>query len=82
MIRTQIQLPEGQVALLKKIADSQNSSMAEIIRRSIDFYVRSKHSEKTDDQRRRAMAAAGKYRSGVHDLSSAHDAYLAKIFGK
>ena len=59
MVRTQIQLPEGQVAVLKKIAASQNSSMAEIIRQSIDYYVKSKHSDKTIQQRRRAMTVAG-----------------------
>jgi ethanolamine utilization protein EutA (predicted chaperonin) len=82
MVRTQIQLPEKQVAILKSIAASQNISMAEIIRQSIDYFVKSKHSEKTMQQRHRAIAAAGKFRSGVHDLASAHDAYLAKIVGK
>ena len=82
MVRTQIQLPEGQVATLKRIAESQNSSMAEIIRQSIDFFVKSKHTEKSMQQRRRAMAAAGKFRSGIHDLASAHDAYLADIIDK
>lgn len=82
MVRTQIQLPEGQVAILKRIAASQNCSMAEIIRQSIDFFVKSKHMEKTLQQRHRAMAAAGKFRSGVHDLASAHDAYLAEIIEK
>jgi hypothetical protein len=82
MVRTQIQLPESQVAVLKKIAASQNSSMAEIIRQSIDFFVKSNHSDKTVQQRHRAMAVAGKFRSGIRDLASAHDAYFAKIIKK
>ena len=38
MVRTQIQLPEEQVALLKKMAAAEHKSMAEIIRQSIDFF--------------------------------------------
>lgn len=82
MVRTQIQLPERQAEILKSIAASQNTSMAEIIRQSIDFFIKSKHTEKTIQQRHRAMAAAGKFRSGVHDLASSHDVYLAEILGK
>ena len=82
MVRTQIQLHEGQVAVLKKIAASQNSSMAEIIRQSIDYYVKSKHSDKTIQQRRRAMTVVGKFRSGVHNLSSDHDIYFVKTIEK
>ncbi|MCX5847590.1 MAG: ribbon-helix-helix domain-containing protein [Deltaproteobacteria bacterium] len=35
MVRTQIQLPEEQVAMLKKMAAAQHKSMAEIIRQAI-----------------------------------------------
>jgi hypothetical protein len=80
MVRTQIQLPEAQAALLKKMAAVRNTSMAEIIRQSIDFYTKAQQTEKTMDQRRRAMAAAGRFKSGIRDLSEAHDSYLAQAF--
>jgi len=38
MVRTQIQLPEEQVAMLKKMALAQHKSMAEIIRQAVDFF--------------------------------------------
>jgi len=38
MVRTQIQLPEEQVALLKKMAAAQHESMAGIIRQAVDFF--------------------------------------------
>ena len=38
MVRTQIQLPEEQVAMLKKMAVAQHKSMAEIIRQAVDFF--------------------------------------------
>ena len=43
MVRTQIQLPEEQVAMLKKMAVAQHKSMAEIIRQAVDFFAKAKH---------------------------------------
>ena len=34
------------------------------------------------ERRRRAMAAAGKFRSGVSDLSANHDRYLEEVFAE
>jgi len=80
MVRTQIQLHEKQVALLKKMAAADHTSMAEIIRQSIDFYARTKY-EAIDEQRRsRAIAAAGQFRSGVKNLSISHDMYLTEAY--
>ena len=82
MLRTQIQLPEEQVAMLKKIAAADNKSMAEIIRQSIDYFAKSKSPETDVQRRKRAIAAAGRFRSGIKDLSASHDEYLAEDFGK
>lgn len=81
MVRTQIQLPEEQVAMLKKIAVADHKSMAEIIRQSIDFFTKAKYGEE-EPRRKRAIAAAGQFRSGVKDLAVSHDAYLTEVFGK
>ena len=43
MVRTQIQLPEEQVAMLKKMAVADHKSMAEIIRQSVDFFAKAKY---------------------------------------
>lgn len=34
------------------------------------------------ERRRRAIAAAGKFRSGAADLSSNHDRYLEEVFAE
>lgn len=81
MVRTQIQLPEEQVVMLKKMAAAQHKSMAEIIRQAIDFFARAKYGGEAQ-RRRRAMAAAGHFRSGLKDLAASHDSYLAEIFGE
>ena len=82
MVRTQIKLPEEQVALLKKMAVAQHKSMAEIIRQAIDLFAKAKQGGGEEQNRRRAMAVAGRFRSGVKDLSASHDSYLTEIFGK
>jgi len=81
MIRTQIQLPEEQVILLKKMAAAEHKSMAEIIRHAIDYFTKAKQPG-VDQLRKRAMAATGCFRSGVNDLAVSHDSYLAEVFGK
>jgi len=82
MVRTQIQLPEKQVAFLKKMAVAQHESMAEIIRQAVDFFAKAKKEGDDEQRRKRAMAAAGRFRSGVNDLAVSHDSYLTEIFGK
>ena len=81
MVRTQIQLPEEQVVLLKKMAAAQHKSMAEIIRQAVDFFAKAKHGGEKQ-RRTRAMAATGHFRSGVKDLAVSHDSYLTEIFGE
>jgi hypothetical protein len=82
VVRTQIQLPEEQVALLKKRPAAQHESMAEIIRQAVDFFATAKQGGGEERRRRRAMAAAGRFRSGAKDLAASHDSYLKEIFGK
>ena len=82
MVRTQIQLLEEQVAMLKKMAADEHKSMAEIIRQSVDFFTKAKYGGGEEQRRRRAMAAAGQFRSGVKDLAASHDSYLTEVFGK
>jgi hypothetical protein len=43
MVRTQIQLPEEQLAMLKKMAAADHKSMAEIIRQSVDYFAKTKY---------------------------------------
>jgi len=81
MVRTQIQLPEEQVAMLKKMAIAQHKSMAEIIRQAVDLFAKAKYGGE-EQRRSRAMAATGHFRSGVKDLAVSHDSYLTEVFGE
>ena len=80
MVRTQIQLTEEQAEMLKQMAVEQNISVAEIIRRSLDTTMRLQGGCTSQEQRRLAIGLSGMFNSGVSDLGSDHDRYLAEDF--
>lgn len=80
MVRTQIQLAEEQVSILKQLALLQHTSMAELIRRAVDMLTSSPETGNIQTCRQRALAAAGRFRSGRDDLSARHDDYLAEAY--
>lgn len=80
MIRTQIQLTEEQARALKALAAEQGVSVAELIRRSVDRLTASAGPGQ-EARRRRALAVAGRFRSGCADLSAGHDEYLVEAYG-
>ena len=81
MVRTQIQLTEEQMKSLKKLAGERHVSLAELIRQGVDAVLRSSGAITIEERRRRAIAAAGRFRSGRRDLSAKHDQHLAEAFG-
>jgi hypothetical protein len=80
-VRTQIQLGERQAERLKSVAASRGLSMAEWIRRAVDSALLTGGLPDKEEQRRRAIAASGRFNSGVTDTSVEHDKYLAEAFG-
>lgn len=81
MVRTQIQLTEGQADFLKEMAQAQNVSVAELIRRSIDAYARLINDLTPAEKRQNALSIVGKYSAGLTDLSTNHDQYLVESYG-
>ena len=80
MVRTQIQLTEEQYYALKRIAEIRKVSMAELIRRGVDEILRSNVSVSAGERKERALALAGRFRSGRADISGKHDEYLGEDF--
>jgi hypothetical protein len=82
MIRTQIQLTERQAERLKATAARRGVSMAELIRQSVDHLLAGAEAPSEKDLRRKAAAAAGRFRSSPGDVSVRHDDYLSDAFAK
>ncbi len=80
MIRTQIQLTEAQARALKRIAAERGVSVAELIRQSLDHFLQAARAGDSEERRRRALAAAGRFRSGLRDLAAEHDRYLEDAY--
>lgn len=82
MVRTQIQLTEIQARRLKQLAAAQGRSMADLIRTMVDALLAQPDAHDHEARRVRALRAAGRFRSGVRDLSSQHDRHLADVLGR
>ena len=82
MRRTQIQLTEEQAEVLQKLARLKKLSIAEIIRRGINLYLQMLGTVTPDEWGKRAIAATGRFHSGVSDLSTKHDKYLLEDYKK
>lgn len=80
MVRTQIQLTPEQSEFLKEMALKQGISVAELIRQSVDNYIRSVNRLSLEEKRARALAMVGVASSGMTDLGEAHDRYLAEAY--
>ena len=82
MVRTQIQLTEEQSQELKRLAAERRTSGAELIREAAENLLRDSATPDYAERKWRALAAAGRFRSGKNDLSARHDNYLAEIYGE
>jgi post-segregation antitoxin (ccd killing protein) len=79
MLRTQIQIEEDQIKWLRNRARERGVSVSHLIREGVEFYR--KHEDwLPEDKKKKALAAIGRYASGVSDISDKHDDYLAKAF--
>ena len=79
MIRTQIQLTDKQAEALRRRSEREKVSIAELVRQAIDAFTRGEPPTRLA-LRGRAVSAAGRFASGVHDTSNRHDEALVTAF--
>ena len=80
MVRTQVQLKEHQLEALKARAASEQVSVSELVRRAVDLLTQIESLTLTEEKRRRAVAVAGRFASGLRDVAEKHDDYLAEAY--
>jgi metal-responsive CopG/Arc/MetJ family transcriptional regulator len=81
MVTRQIELTEEQAKALDEVAATLGRSVSELIRDRVDDLLRDQKREDPEEVKRRAIAAIGRFRSGVTDLSREHYRYLDEAFG-
>ena len=81
MIRTQIQLEEDQIEWLRAEARARGVSVSQLIREGITLF-RAREERFSEEKKKRALGAVGRFSSGASDISERHDDYLAEAFSK
>lgn len=82
MIQKEIKLTKKQVYELQKLSKIKGKSISELIRQGIDMVIKSNKAIISDEQRRCAVAVAGRFRSGYSNLSTNHDEHLIEVYKK
>lgn len=76
MVRTQILLTEAQSHELRTRSAAEGRSMADLVRDGVDAVLRERGDASRSGAKVRALAAVGRFRSGVQDLGTRHDQHL------
>jgi hypothetical protein len=76
--RLQVQLTEEQADHLRKTAECEGASQAEIVRRALEAYLRRPVQAREATVRARALELIGAFSSGLSDVAERHDRYLAE----
>jgi len=82
MYRAHIRLTEEQSRKLRRLAAERRTSVAELIRQAVEGLLRERPDIDRVERKKRALAAAGRFRSGGKDLATTHNDYLAEAFGE
>jgi hypothetical protein len=77
MVRAQIQFTGEQLEALRARAAQLNVSVSEVVRRAVEAWVKPGLAPSSDELRRRALEAAGRFASGETDVARKHDHYLS-----
>lgn len=80
MVRTQVQLTEEQMRTLRKLAAERGISMAELVRQAVNMLVQADNAVPSEERRRRALDAVGRFASGHRDISAKHDEHLEEAY--
>ena len=82
MVRMQVQLTEEQARVLRELSAATGASIAELVRHGVDLRLAGRRHGDRQRKVTRALAAVGKFSSGLSDVSVKHDEYLAESFGE
>jgi hypothetical protein len=82
MVRTQVQLTESQLRALRNASAATGKSISELVRQGVDRYLAAGHEVRREERIERAIRVAGRFSSGLTDVSARHDRHLADAFSR
>ena len=78
MVRMQVQFTESEVEAVRREAARRRVSISAVVREAYDrCLAQPAGGVSLEDRRARAVAACGRFRSGLGDVSARHDEYFA-----
>ena len=80
MVRTQVLLTEEQMRALRRLSAERGVSMAVLVREAVDTLVHADAAVPSEERRRRALEAVGRFASGHRDVSAKHDEHLEEAY--
>lgn len=80
MVKTQVQLPEEDLARLRRLAAEEGVSVSELVRRGVRRVLEAGTTPTREQLWDRASEVIGKYRSGKPDIGERHDDYLDEAY--
>jgi hypothetical protein len=78
MVRTQVQFSEPQIEALRRMAQQTGRSIADLTREAVELYLEQQRGTSRQLLIERAIAVAGQFSSGLPDVGTEHDRYLAE----
>jgi hypothetical protein len=82
MVLVRVQLTKKQFERIKQIAGERNTSVSEVVRQGMDYFLRNSVTVSQEERVRRALEIVGRFRSGGRDGSARHDEHLAEAYGQ
>lgn len=76
MVRAVVQLTDEQFSALNAMSARQRRPVEELVREGVESLLAQRST--SSDARRRALAASGRFRSGLRNLARQHNRYLVQ----
>jgi hypothetical protein len=80
VLRIQAQLTENQARQLRELAAEEGVSVAELLRRGADLVLERRPLDTSEDRRRRARSAVGRFADADTQVAARHDEHLDEAF--
>jgi predicted transcriptional regulator len=80
MVSAELEFSPEEYNQLQQLAEKRQTSVSALVRHAVDRMLHQTTLRDRSIRRERAIAALGRFHSGLRDVSARHDDYLAEDF--